>query len=146
MAGNHERAIALFNELLSKARKELPPESPKLASILASQAMALLKMERFAESEPLLRECLAIREKAEPDSWTTFNTFSLLGGALLGQQKYAEAEPLLIKGYEGMDERRTSVTNPSKPRLTEAVERLVELYEATDKPEVAAKWQAKLDE
>ena len=36
-----------------------------------------------AEAEPLLRECLAIRERTQADAWTTFNTKSLLGGALL---------------------------------------------------------------
>ncbi len=87
MAGNHERSSGLFNELLSKARKELPPESPKLASILATQCHALLEMERFAESEPLLRECLAIRVKTEPDSWTTYNTYGMLGGDFSGSAR-----------------------------------------------------------
>ncbi len=60
------------------------------------------------EAEPLLRECLAIREKALPDNWLTFNTRSMLGGLLLGQKKYEEAEPLLLAGYEGMKERENS--------------------------------------
>ena len=29
----------------------------------------------------MLRECLAIREKAMPDDWLRFNAMSLLGGA-----------------------------------------------------------------
>ena len=54
------------------------------------------------------RECLLIREKTEPDAWTTFNTKSLLGGSLLGQKNYSGAEPLLLAGYEGMQEREAS--------------------------------------
>ena len=46
----------------------------------------------------LLGECLASREKTQPDVWSTFNTKSLQGGALLGQKKYAEAEHLLSAG------------------------------------------------
>ena len=59
---------------------------------------------------------------------------------MLGQKKYAEAEPLLIAGCEGMLKRKAKIPPPAKPRLTEALERLVELYEATSKPDEAAKW------
>jgi hypothetical protein len=31
-----------------------------------------------AEAEPLLRECLPIREKTQPNVWSTFNTKSIL--------------------------------------------------------------------
>ncbi len=41
--------------------------------------MGLLEQKKWTEAEPLLRECLAIREKKEPDAWTTFNTKSLPG-------------------------------------------------------------------
>ena len=62
----------------------------------------LLKQQKCAEAEPLLRECLKTREAKEPDHWNTFIAKSMLGGSLLGQQNYAEAEPLLLAGYEGM--------------------------------------------
>ena len=39
-----------------------------------------------ADVEPVLRECLTIHQKQIADSWLTFNTQSLLGGALLGQK------------------------------------------------------------
>ena len=68
----------------------------------------------------------------------------MLGGALLGQQKYEEAEPLLLKGYQGMSERETSMPAPALFRLTEALERLVRLYQATNKKDEAAEWQAEL--
>jgi hypothetical protein len=67
--------------------------------------MSLVQQKKWTEAEPLLRECLDIREKTQPDVWSTFNTKSQLGGAMLGQTKYAEAEPLLLKGYEGMKQR-----------------------------------------
>ena len=83
----------------------MPKDSPQLAGALAQYSLALLQLKAYADAEPLLRECLTIREKQEPDAWTTFNTKSMLGGALLGQKKYADAEPLLLEGYEGMKER-----------------------------------------
>ena len=63
-------------------------------------------------------------------------------GILLGQKTYAEAEPLLLAGYEGMKAREAKVP---KPRLTQAGERIVKLYEAWGQPEKAAEWRAKLD-
>ena len=102
----------------------------------------LLSCGQQAAAEPLLRECLAIREKAQPDDWTTFNTRSMLGSALCGQKKYAEAEPLLFKGYEGMKQREEKIPKEAKVRLVETVDRLIELYAATNKPDEAAKWRA----
>ena len=64
---------------------------------------------------------------------------------LLGQKQYAEAEPLLLNGYEGMKSREATVPARGKYYLLEALERLVQLYEATDKPEEAAKWRKELE-
>ncbi len=143
-AGKTDQAITLTNELLADARTQLPKESPHLAGQLAAIASSLLQAKAFAAAEPLLRECLAIREKVQPDEWTTFGTKSMLGGALLGEKKYAEAEPLLVAGYEGMKRREAMVPPPGKVRLTEAIERLAQLYLATDKKDEAAKWRKEL--
>ena len=105
--------------------------------MLAQIGLALLQTEELAEAEPLLRECLAIREKTQPDVWSTFNTKSLLGGALLGQKKYAEAEPLLLAGYEGMKQREKTIP-PQAIRLHRGPGALVQLYEATEKKDEAA--------
>ena len=74
----------------------------------------------------------------------TFYTKSLLGGSLLGQKKYAEAEPLLLAGYEGMKQREGKIPPIFKFRLTEAIERLVQLYEVTGKKDKADEWRKKL--
>ena len=99
--------------------------------------MNRLKQSKFAEAEPVLRECLAIRAEKLPDDWSHFNALSLLGGALLGQGKPAEAEPLLVRGYEGMRQREEKIPPPGRPRLPEAAERLARLYEATGRPDRA---------
>jgi hypothetical protein len=88
---------------------------------------------------------MSIRETKEPNAWSTFNTQSLLGAALLGQQKYADAEPLLLKGYEGMKQRADKIPPQSKPRLADAAARLVQLYEATNRPDDAQKWKDELE-
>ena len=142
---NAQPSLASLLEQLPEARKALPKDSPQLAGLLAQIGLGLLEQKKWTEAEPLLRECLAIREKTQPDVWSTFNTKSLLGGALLGQKKYAEAEPLLLAGYEGMKQREKTIPEQGKIRLPEAVERLVQLYEATGKKDEAAKWRKELE-
>ena len=69
----------------------------------------------------------------------------MLGGGLLGQNHYGDAEPLLLAGYEGIKKRVKIIPKQGKIRLREAVERLVQLYEATGKTDEAAKWRKELD-
>ena len=105
----------------------------------------MLKQRRWADAEPVLRECLAIREAVLPEDWSTSAGRSSLGASLLGQGKYAEAEPLLIRGYEGLKARVSGIPPRSRSRLAEAGGRIVALYEAWGKPEKAAEWRAKTD-
>jgi eukaryotic-like serine/threonine-protein kinase len=144
MAGDDAKLVILFKERMPDIRKTLPKKSPELAGQLASFALSLLRTNAFKEAEQQLRECLAVREKTQPDVWTTFNTKSMLGGALLGQKKYADAEPLLLAGYEGMKAREKSIpqTGGGELRIPEALDRLIEFYTATNKPDDAKKWQA----
>jgi hypothetical protein len=104
----------------------------------------LLKQKKYAEAELLLRAWLAIRQKNEADDWNTFSTKSMLGESLLGQMKFADAEPLLVEGYEGMKQRGAKILGRDKTRLTEALERLVRLYDAWGKKEIADRWRKKL--
>ncbi len=141
-AGKTAEAAKLVTALLADARKQLPNDSPQLTGMLAQFGLSLLQAHALTDAEALLRECLAIREKTQHDAWTTFNTMSLLGGALLGQKKHADAEPLLLKGYEGMKQREKTIPPQGNNRIPEALDRLIELYTATNKPEQAKKWQA----
>ena len=111
---------------------------------MAKLGFVRLQQKKWADAEPVFRDCLAIRQKQIPDSWLTFNTQSLLGGALLGQKKHAEAEPLLVKGYEGMKAREKTIPKQGggELRIPEALDRLIELYTAINKPDEAKKWQA----
>ena len=90
----------------------------------------------------LVAQCLTFRTNTQPDAWATFNTRSQLGGALLRQKKYAEAEPLLRNGYEGMKQRENTIPPQAGTRLPEALDRLIDFYTATNKPDEAKKWQA----
>ncbi len=141
-AGENAKLADLLQEQLSEARKTLPKDGPELAGLLAPIGLSLLQLKKWTEAEPFIRECLAIREKMQPDLWSTFNMKSMLGGALLGQKKYAEAEPLLVAGYEGMKQREKTIPPQGNTRIPEAVDRLIELFTAMNKPDDVKKWQA----
>jgi tetratricopeptide (TPR) repeat protein/tRNA A-37 threonylcarbamoyl transferase component Bud32 len=139
------RAIRVSKELTLAQRKAVPGDDPRLGAALALLGGSLVAADQPRDAEPALREALAIRTKKEPNAWFTFHTRCLLGAALLGQRKYADAEPLLVGGYQAMKQQQTKIPGKQKMRLTEALERLVQLYEATGKKDEAAKWRKELD-
>jgi tetratricopeptide (TPR) repeat protein len=143
--GDFATAESVCHDLLQDLRASTPPDSPELSGALAELALVLLDGRKFRDAEPLARECLESRERNIPDDWRTFNTRSLLGGSLLGQKRYSEAGPLLLAGYEGMKQREDQIPPQGKPRLKEALQRLVQFCEET-KPEQAAEWKQKLAE
>jgi tetratricopeptide (TPR) repeat protein len=145
-AGQPEKAEPLWRELVEAAKQQAGPESPPYAAALVYLGANLLKQRKPAEAEPLLRTGLAIRQQKEPEAWTTFHARSLLGEALARQQQYAEAEPLLRAGYEGLQARKKAIPPQAQRNLTEALERLVRLYDAWAKPEQAKEWRHKLEQ
>jgi serine/threonine protein kinase/tetratricopeptide (TPR) repeat protein len=144
LTGRLDKAEPLLREQADYWKKKAGADSAPYASQLAGLGLNLLGQTKYADAEPLLRECLSIRELKEPDGWTTFNTKSMLGGSLLGQKKYVAAEPLLAEGYEGMKQREAKMPAAGKARLTESLERLVQLCDAQGKPDEAARWRAEL--
>jgi eukaryotic-like serine/threonine-protein kinase len=141
ISGRSDEAAALANEILTDGRATYPAGSPQLAGVLAQVGSSLLKTKNWVQAESVVREALTIREAEEPDDWKTFSTKSLLGGALLGQKKYTEAESLLKAGYEGMKQRAEKNTQVNRDRLGEALDRLIELAEATGKADDAKMWK-----
>jgi tetratricopeptide (TPR) repeat protein len=147
--GDPAGAEAFYREALEIRRAERRPDDLGITTALARLGNNLLEQKKYTQAEPLLRECLKIREDQMPGSWRRFSAQSLLGAALAGQRKYAEAEPLLVQGYEGMKQReariRLSRFRVNQDVLPEALERLVQLYDAWGKPDEAAKWRKELE-
>jgi tetratricopeptide (TPR) repeat protein len=136
--GQLAKGERIGREVLESARKRSGGPSLPVADALTTLGENLLAQQKYAEAEPLLRECLAIREPKQPNEWWTYLTKSLLGGSLLGQKKYSDAEPLLVAGYEGLHTCEARIPGPARHRLAEALARLVQLYEATARHEQAA--------
>jgi serine/threonine protein kinase len=143
-AGRHAKAEPLLRELAEAVRQQAGAGSRAYAVRLGMLGENLLVQQKYADAEPLLRQVLAWAERKVPDDWRTFNIRSLLGGALLGQKKYAEAAPLLLQGFDGMKQRPDKIPPDAKFCVIQALERLVQLYEATGEKEEAEKWRKEL--
>jgi tRNA A-37 threonylcarbamoyl transferase component Bud32 len=144
-AGQLDKALPLLEQTLAKRKEKLGPDHPDTLYSMNNLGMAYQKNGDFDKAELALRELLVISQKKQPDTLTTFNTQSQLGASLLGQKRYAEAEPLLLAGYEGMKQREAKIPVQYKARLTEALERLVQLYDAWGKKDQAEKWRRELE-
>lgn len=138
--GDLDAAVPLYEEALAIWRKSLPEGHPNIGNGLAGLGMVQLSKDDYLKAESLLREAWAIRmARTPPGHWSRFTVQSALGGALTGQGRFAEAEGLLVSAYEGLH------AAPGTPpaRVKEAAQRLVELYEAWAKPELAEVWKEK---
>ncbi len=135
------QAETLWQDLVRFWKSHTLPNQRSYLQTLNGLGHNLLKQQKQSEAVPILRECLALGEKTQPDVWSTFNTQSMLGQALLGEQKYADAEPLLVKGYEGMKAREKTIPSQRGIHIPEALDRLIELYTATNKPDELKKYQ-----
>jgi hypothetical protein len=66
-----------------------------------------------------------------------------LGASLAGQKKHAAAEPLLLAGLNEMDARKDRITVLDRSALVRARVWIVQLYQARDRPQEAARWMKK---
>ena len=154
LVANSQRDFAAARRYFSESRSGFEqagnPRNVAAAAHRLSQALADLAAERlgeqnYKEAEQLYRECLTIREEVRPELWTTFDTRSLLGVCLLGQKDYAGAEPYLLSGYEGLKQRAEKIPPANQACLTEALQRLVDLYSAWQKQAEADRWRKELE-
>jgi len=142
-AGQLDRALPILVEAASLwKQKKAGANAPGYTIALGHLGLVQVESGMWARAESTLRECLAIQESRQPDSWSTFNTQSVLGGAFLGQKRYDEAEPLFRAGYEGMARRADKIPLRDRVRVREALDRLIAFAEATNGANDARAWKA----
>lgn len=141
---SQKKLVAVRREALEATRKQVAKDATPLNRALGALGSDLVDEEKWSDAEPVLRECLALREKYEMEEPSTFNARSMVGMSLLGQRKYAEAEPLLVDGYQGLKARQANYVGGDE-RATSALQRLVRLYEESGKKDEAAKWRRELE-
>jgi hypothetical protein len=123
------------------------PVAPSLVALrLGMLGGCRVHLKKHADAEEPLRASLELYVKQRSRDVARYETESLLGAALAGQKKHAEAEPLLLAGYKGLKPRETTLPPMWKQRVADAAWRLVQLYDAIDKKEDAAKWRGIVEE
>jgi tetratricopeptide (TPR) repeat protein/tRNA A-37 threonylcarbamoyl transferase component Bud32 len=141
--GRLPEAEALLRQALAMRKKLLGAEHPAVAESLGDLAAVLQRQARLPEAETASREALALREKTLPGDWLTFDARCRLGAILVDRKNFAEAEPLLLSGYAGMKDHEATIPIPNKSRLREAIQSILRLYQATNRPDQAAEWKKK---
>jgi WD40 repeat protein len=139
--GMHDRELSVCRELADLWKRKAGADSSQYLGFLAALSVPLLQLKEWTEAEIVLRKVLTDSETKNPGAWQTFYWKAMLGGALLGQERYAAAEPLLRAGYEGMKRREGTIPQRYKIRLAEALDRLIALAEATNRPEDVRMWK-----
>jgi serine/threonine protein kinase len=142
--GRYALAEALYIKVLELQHHALGAEHPRRLSSTNDLALLYVYRSKYNRAEGLLREALDGYQKAKSDTWERYNCQSLLGVSLAGQKKYAEAEPLLLSGYEGMQQRESTIQASSRFKLKQAGNWVVQLYQDWKKPGKAAEWRQKL--
>jgi hypothetical protein len=135
---------ALFTHALTAQLRVLGEDHPETLISRDGLGRVQLREHKYVEAESTLRTELRGYERLKPESWERYNCESMLGGSLEGQKKYLEAEPLLVSGYGGMMQRAAAIPPEERLVLSQAGERIVQLYEDWGKPGKAAEWRGKL--
>jgi hypothetical protein len=151
--GRRGDAAPLVQSLLDNAGRDQERMPGFALASVGGVGETLLRERDFALAERFLRVYLDLAAKQPSDGGFRFPAESALGACLLGQKKYAEAEPLLLSGYNGLlksaDKSSAAIrrqrASGRQSDLTEALERLVQLYQAWDRPKEAARWRKELE-
>ncbi len=128
--GRVEEAEQTYDEALTMRRSLLKEEHRAVAKTKKNLA-ALLTPRDPARARVLVTEALEVFNRVRPDGWDAAEAESVLGMILTASGGYQEAEPYLTEGYRRMAGLRSSRTYRS--RL--ALERILDLYQAWNKPE-----------
>lgn len=132
---NYQKAESLLQDVVSVRRERLGDEHPLLAQSLYELASVQYRAGGYESAARLSQEALQIQQVTLPEGHRRIAlTQSLLGACLTDQQRYTEAEPLLDKSYASLSAQR----GPQDKDTRQALQRLVNLYEAWEKPEKAA--------
>jgi eukaryotic-like serine/threonine-protein kinase len=145
MQRKYAQAEPLYAGVLEIKRRVPGPQHSESLDGMVSLGEVHLMQHDFVRAETVCREYLTILEEKSPDDWRRYYGQALLGASLAGQKRYVEAEPLLVHGHQGIGQRKATIPPGYRQLVTQAGERIVQLYQRWGKPEKAAEWRAKLE-
>lgn len=139
--GRYAEAEPVARELVTRLKDQSPPARPSLlARALYLWADILMNLDDPRGAEPLLRESLELRQAALPEGDPSIAiTQGALGECLTVLGRYEEAELLLLESCSRLAPQEGEANDQARS----ALDRIIALYEAWEKPEQAAEWRAR---
>jgi serine/threonine-protein kinase len=135
--GDYRRALEEVNRALAIQREVLQEGHIDFARSWTILGKILTRTGQAVRGEDYLRRALTLRAKSlKPSHWRLCETQVALGENLTAQKRYAEAEPLLVESHDNLN----ASLSGRDPRTQAARRRLVALYEAWQKPDMAAQY------
>jgi len=139
--GRYEEAEPLYHEAIELRSQVLGEDHPYTIDSLRGLGLLRAEQQRYEEAEKLFAESLERRRRVQGhEHYRTIRDMVHLGWVYTEQQRYSEAETLLLDAFE----LSFRVLNPLDQITIESIGKIVELYEAWNKPEKAEEWRAKL--
>jgi non-specific serine/threonine protein kinase/serine/threonine-protein kinase len=141
LEGRFDLAEPLARQAFDGLLRSNGRESAYVRESAVALAISLHGVGRDEEAERLIRENLTIDEKIEPDGWRVFLDQSLLGatlGATSAKREPPSAEDLLVRGYQGLVERKTKMDGHQRVFIPLAAAWLADYYTASGRVDKAA--------
>jgi hypothetical protein len=149
-----QKALDLATQLVDYFKELSPDGSVRYSEALLAKGTALQQLDRPAEAEPVLLECMTMRREVYyPEHPETANATSILAEVQAAQGRSAEAEPLLLESYQRLARHpeeqplheRPVAEHPDRHAYNKhkALERIIALYEAWGKEDKAESWRSK---
>ncbi|MCP4256530.1 MAG: tetratricopeptide repeat protein [Planctomycetes bacterium] len=139
--GRYEEAEPLCLEALELRRQVFGEDHPFTIDSLRGLGLLRAEQQRYEEAEKLLTESLEKRRRVQGhEHERAIRNMVHLGWVYTEQQRYDEAEMLLLDAFE----LGCRVLGPLDQITIESIGKIVELYEAWNKPEKVDEWRAKI--
>ena len=140
--GRAAESEEIYRQALEIRRARFGERHHKVAAVATNLASLLVATGRFEEAKRLALEALETFREAMPDTWRIAHAQSVLGSCLAGAGRFEEAEPLLLESYPILVEHQRECTRYT----TDAVRRLIDLYDGWERQDESEKYRAQLKE
>lgn len=137
--GDREKAEAMSREALEIFRSIVGDVHPAIATISDNLVKIMLAQGKYVEAEEKMQNIIEIREQVFPaDSWMITDSKAKWGNCLAKLKRYEEAETILLESYPILK----LEPGEDHPATKAAIRYIINLYQAWDKPEKVAEYEA----
>ncbi|MCP3920394.1 MAG: serine/threonine protein kinase [bacterium] len=139
--GERTEAEKLFRDTLDLQRQKSGADDPGTLTTAHNLALLLIAKQGLDEAEQLLRSTIERRRRVLGEAHPyTLKSMTLLGRLLTDEKRFPEAEVQLQRTYTKTE----SVLGDGGQAARAVLDRLIDLYEAWERPEEAARWREKM--